>query len=215
MKLFLDTANLDEVRRAVSWGVIDGVTTNPRLVAREGQEFKSILLRLCEAVDGPVCAEVLADDLEGLLNEAREVASWHPRLVVKLVMSEPALQALQVLRDEGIRTEMTLLFSPNQALLAAKAGADYASLYVGRLDDAGHEGMEVVRETVEIIDRYGLNTEVIVASIRHPQHVTGAALAGAHIATVPFPVLQALIHHPLTEIGQQRFFADRKRTKRG
>lgn len=214
MKLFLDTANLDEIRRAGSWGAIDGVTTNPSLVAREGKDFRETIVRICESVEGPVSAEVVAVDVEGMLNEAREMATWHSNVVVKIPMGPAGMQAVRVLRKDGIRTNVTLCFSANQALLAAKAGADYASLFVGRLDDAGLDGMEVVRQTVAIFESYGFGSQVIVGSIRHPQHVTQAALAGAHVATLPFSVLEALFKHPFTDAGLKRFLDDWRAAQR-
>ncbi|ACX51233.1 transaldolase [Ammonifex degensii KC4] len=208
MKLFLDTANLEEIRTAVSWGVIQGVTTNPTLVAREGREFKSLIKEIAELVDGPVSAEVISTEAEGMIAEAEELSRLHPNVVIKIPITPEGLKAVKALKARGIRTNVTLIFSANQALLAALAGASYVSPFVGRLDDAGHDGIALVREIAEIFSLHGISTEIIAASIRHPLHVVAAARAGAHIATVPFRVLDQMVRHPLTDIGIERFLAD-------
>jgi len=212
MRLFLDTANIDEVRAAHRMGILSGVTTNPSLMAKEsGVTYRERVVEICETVDGPVSAECTARDLEGLLEEARQIASWHRHVVVKIPIDRQGLEAASILSREGIRINMTLVFSANQALLAALAGCTYVSPFIGRLDDAGHDGMEVVRQAVEIFDRYHLPAQVLAASIRLPTHVTRAALAGAHIATMPWSVLEAMVKHPLTDIGIERFLADSRK----
>ncbi len=208
MKIFLDTANMEQIREASSWGIVDGVTTNPSLIAREGRDFRETIKEICEVVDGPISAEVISLDAEGMIEEARELAKIHRNIVIKIPMTVEGLKAVKKLSSEGIRTNVTLVFSSNQALLAMKAGANYVSPFVGRLDDIGHDGMEIVGEILDMIDNYGFDTEVIVASIRHPRHVLEAALMGAHIATVPFPVLEKLVRHPLTDTGIERFLKD-------
>lgn len=212
MRLFLDTANIDEIREAARLGVISGVTTNPTLMAREqGVDYKDRVVEICEVVNGPVSAECLSRDVPGLIAEAKEVASWHPNVVVKIPIDAAGLEATSKLAREGVKVNMTLVFSANQALLAALAGAAYVSPFVGRLDDAGHDGMEVVRDAVEIIDRYRLPSQVIAASLRHPGHVIAAAKCGAPIATMPYQVFSAMLKHPLTDAGIERFLADARR----
>jgi len=208
MKLFLDTADVEEIRKGVALGVVSGVTTNPTLVARVRRPLPEVVKEICALVPGPVSAEVLASDAEGMVEEARHLASLAPNVVVKIPITEEGLRAVKVLSGEGIATNVTLVFSPNQALLAALAGATYVSPFVGRLDDVGHDGMEVVRTTVSIFRQYGFSTQVIAASIRHPMHVVAAAQAGAPIATVPFGVLMQMLRHPLTDAGIERFQAD-------
>lgn len=208
MKLFLDSANLEEIREAVSWGVIDGVTTNPTLVAREGAEFLPLLAQICRLTDGPVSAEVLSLKADEMVNEARQLAAVADNVVVKIPMTPEGLAAVSKLRKMGIRSNVTLVFSVNQALLAARAGAAYISPFVGRLDDLGHDGMELVSGIVKIFRAYGLESQVIAASIRHPRHVVEAAEAGADVATVPFKVLRQMFNHPLTDLGIERFLAD-------
>ena len=209
MRLFLDTANIDEIREAAKLGVISGVTTNPTLMAKEhGVEYKQRVVEICEVVKGPVSAECIARDVPGIIAEAREVAGWHPEVVVKIPIDAAGLEATSKLAGEGVKVNMTLVFSANQALLAALAGAAYVSPFVGRLDDAGHDGMEVVRDIVEMLDRYRLPSQVIAASLRHPRHVIASAKAGAHIATLPYKVLMAMLKHPLTDVGIERFLAD-------
>ena len=208
MKIFLDTANIDDIREANSWGIIDGVTTNPTLIAREGRKFEEVVREICEIVDGPISAEVVSLDAEGMVSEARELAKIHRNIVIKIPMTSEGLKAVKVLSKEGIKTNVTLVFQPSQALLAAKAGATYVSPFVGRLDDISNWGMDLVRTIVEIFRNYDFKTQVIVASVRNPTHVVEAALAGADIATVPFKVLKQLVNHPLTDIGIERFLKD-------
>jgi transaldolase len=208
MKLFLDTADVEEIRIAARWGVLDGVTTNPSLYAKVGGSYEDILKEVCSITSGPVSAEVIAEDVEGMLKEGRAFAKLAPNIVVKVAMSEPGLEAISRFADEGIKTNCTLIFSANQGLLAAKAGASLLSPFVGRLDDINQDGMEVIRELVSIVEIYGLDTEVLAASIRHPRHVTDAALAGCDIATLPFKVLQQMVHHPLTDRGIVQFEKD-------
>jgi transaldolase len=213
MKLFIDTANVAEISEAASWGILDGVTTNPSLVAKEGGSYRELIAEICGLLPGPVSAEVLAMDAEGMEREGRELAAIAENVVVKLPITKEGLKVCARFAEEGIPTNLTLCFSPAQALLVAKAGATYVSPFVGRLDDIGHDGMQLVREMVQIYDAYEFATQVLVASVRHPQHVVEAALAGADVATVPFKILEQLFHHPLTEIGIQRFLADFRATK--
>lgn len=209
MRIFLDTANIDQIRHAAKLGIISGVTTNPTLVAKEeAVDFKAAILEICSLIPGPVSAEVLSLEPEGMIEEARQLSSWAPNIVVKIPVSEAGLEAVSVLSRENIKTNLTLCFSVNQALLGALVGATYVSPFVGRLDDIGHQGMEVVAEAVEIFHRYALSTQVIAASLRHPLHIIAAAKAGAHIATVPYNVLMQMIRHPLTDIGITRFAED-------
>jgi transaldolase len=212
MRLFLDTADIDEIREAARTGVVSGVTTNPSLMAKSGgSDYRQQVVEICEIVKGPVSAECISRDVPGLLKEAREIAAWHVNVVVKIPINKEGLEATSALSKEGIKINMTLVFSANQALLAALAGATYVSPFVGRLDDAGHDGMEVVRDAVEIFDRYNLPAQVLAASLRHPRHVIAAAKAGAHIATMPYSVFSAMIKHPLTDVGIERFLADARR----
>lgn len=211
MKFFIDTANIDEIKKANELGMVDGVTTNPSLVAKEGREFKGLIKEICDIVDGPVSAEVVSLDAEGMVKEARELANLADNIVVKIPMLEEGLKAVKTLAQEEINTNVTLCFSPIQALMAAKAGAAYISPFVGRLDDISHIGMELVEEIITIYDNYGFETEVIVASVRNPTHVLDAALMGADIATIPFKVIQQLTKHPLTDIGVEKFLADWKK----
>jgi transaldolase len=208
MKLFLDTADIEEIRTAARWGVLDGVTTNPTLYAKVGGSYEEILKEVCTITPGPVSAEVIADDVDGMLREGRAFAKLAPNIVVKVPMSETGLEAISRFADEGIKTNCTLIFSANQGLLAAKAGASLLSPFVGRLDDINQDGMDVIRELVSIVEIHELDTEVLAASIRHPRHVTDAALAGCHVATLPFKVLQQLVHHPLTDKGIVQFQKD-------
>jgi transaldolase len=209
MKLFLDTAEIDEIRTAARWGVIDGVTTNPTLYFKAGGgSYDDMLKEICSITSGPVSAEVVADDVEGMLAEGRHFASLAPNIYVKVAMSENGLEAISRMRAEGIRTNCTLIFTANQGLLAAKAGASLLSPFVGRLDDINEDGLIVIRELAEIVAIHELEAEVLAASIRHPRHVTESALAGAQIATLPFKVLQQMIHHPLTDKGIAQFKAD-------
>jgi len=214
MRIFLDTANIDEIRQAARLGVVSGVTTNPSLVAKEKKaDMRAVIQEISSIVDGPISAEVLSLEPEAMIREARNVSSWSPNVVVKIPMSVAGLEAVSVLSKEGIRTNLTLCFSVNQAILGAVAGATYVSSFVGRLDDIGHDGMQLVAEIVEVFDRYNdrLKTQVIAASIRHPLHVTAAAKAGAHIATIPYSVLMQMVKHPLTDIGITRFAEDWRR----
>jgi transaldolase len=208
MKLFLDTADLEEIRTVARWGVLDGVTTNPTLYAKVGGSYESILGEICSITSGPVSAEVIAEDVEGMLREGRAFSKIAPNIVVKVPMSETGLEAIAAFAEEGIRTNCTLIFSANQGLLAAKAGAYLLSPFVGRLDDINQEGMDVIRELAAIIEMHDIDSEVLAASIRHPRHVTDAALAGCHIATLPFKVFQQMVHHPLTDKGIVQFRAD-------
>lgn len=216
MKIFLDTAEIEEIRTAARWGVLDGVTTNPTLFERAsaGRSYESILREICTITDGPVSAEVVAADVEGMLREARAFAPIAPNIYVKIPMSEAGLEAISRLAQENIRTNCTLVFTANQGLLAAKAGASLISPFVGRLDDINEEGMEVVRHLVEIFALHDIDAEVLAASLRHPLHVTQAALAGAHIATLPFKVLEQMLHHPLTDKGIEQFRADWEKAQR-
>lgn len=210
MKFFLDTANLDEIKDAASYGVLDGVTTNPSLVANEGGQrgFKELVREICEIVNGPVSAEVISTDIERMLDEARELSQIHRHVVVKMPLTEDGIRATKKVSEEGIRVNVTLIFSPSQALLAAKAGAAYISPFVGRLDDISNIGMDIVREIVGIYKNYAYPTEVLVASVRHPVHVVEAAKTGAHIVTMPYRVFKQLVKHPLTDIGLERFLSD-------
>jgi transaldolase len=208
MKIFLDTAEIEEIRTAARWGVLDGVTTNPSLYAKVGGSYDAILQEICKITSGPVSAEVISDDVEGMLEEGRHFAKLAPNIVVKVAMSENGLEAISRFADEGIKTNCTLIFSTNQGLLAAKAGASLVSPFVGRLDDINQDGMVVIRELAEIFSLYDIDTEVLAASIRNPLHMTQAALAGAHIATLPFKILQQMVHHPLTDKGIVQFKKD-------
>ncbi len=211
MKFFIDTANVEEIRRTNDLGLLDGVTTNPTLVSKEGREFKGLIKEICSIVDGPVNAEVVSTDAEGMINEARDLVKLADNIVVKIPLIEEGLKAVKILAAEGIKTNVTLCFSPTQALMAAKAGAAYVSPFVGRLDDISSTGMDLVEQMITIYDNYGFDTEIIVASIRNPTHVVDAALMGADIATIPYKVIQQLIKHPLTDIGLEKFLADWKK----
>lgn len=215
MKLFIDTANVEEIRHANELGVICGVTTNPSLIAREGKVFEDVIREITSIVDGPISAEVVADDAAGMILEARKLASIHPNIVIKIPITEEGLKAVHALSLEGIRTNVTLIFSPAQALLAAKAGASYVSPFIGRLDDISDNGISVIDDIAEIFRIHGIKTEIIAASIRGPQDVTDAAKHGAHIATVPYKVLLQMTHHPLTDIGIKRFMEDWNRAFAG
>jgi transaldolase len=208
MKIFLDTADIEEIRTAARWGVLDGVTTNPTLYAKVGGSYEEILQEVCRITSGPVSAEVVAEDVEGMLREGRAFAKLAPNIVVKVPMSEEGLEAISRFADEGIKTNCTLIFTANQGLLAAKAGASLISPFVGRLDDINQDGMIVIRELAEIFAIHEIEAEILSASIRHPLHVTQSALAGAHIATVPFKVLQQMVRHPLTDKGITTFRSD-------
>lgn len=208
MKLFIDTANIDEIKEINEWGVICGVTTNPSLIAKEGRVFEEVVKEIADIVDGPISAEVISLDKEGMLKEARELAKIHPNIIIKLPMTKEGLKAVKVLTDEKIKTNVTLVFSANQALLAARAGATYVSPFVGRLDDIGNEGMDIIEDIYQIFALHNINSEIIAASIRHPIHVLDAAKAGAHISTIPYKVFVQMLGHPLTDIGIDKFLKD-------
>jgi len=212
MRIFLDTANIDQIRQAAKLGVISGVTTNPSLVSQEGKaDYQAAIKELCSIITGPISAEVLAEEVESMIEQARDISTWAPNIVIKIPATTTGLEATSILARDKIKVNFTLCFSLNQALLGALAGATYVSLFVGRLDDAGHDGMQVVKDIVEVYDHYKLSTQVIAASIRHPLHCVAAAKAKAHIATVPYSVLMQMIRHPLTDIGVTRFLADWQR----
>lgn len=209
MKLFVDTGDVEEVKQAAEWGIVDGVTTNPSLIAKSGKGFKETVLKICDLLPGgEISAEVVATDYDTMLKEALEIASWHEQIVVKVPLIEPGISLVKTLSDKGIRTNVTLVFSVSQALLAAKAGATFISNFVGRVDDISDDGMDAVAATVAMVDTYGFASEVLVASVRHPLHVVQAVQAGAHIATMPMKIMQMLFKHPLTDIGLERFLAD-------
>ncbi len=208
MKFFLDTANLDELKKGAAWGVVDGVTTNPSLIAKEGIPLQEQIRKICEIVDGPISAEVISTDVEGMLREGREVAKLHQNIVVKCPLTRAGIQACSTLSKEGIRVNVTLCFSPSQAILAAKAGAWCVSPFVGRLDDIGLEGMTLIRDICKIYANYGYKTQVLAASLRSPLHVVQAAEAGSHIGTMPFKVLDQMFNHPLTDKGLDQFLKD-------
>lgn len=211
MKFFIDTANIDEIREVASLGILDGVTTNPSLVAKEGRDFHQVLREIVSLVDGPISAEVTAMDRDGMLRQGRELAKIHPNIVIKVPLTKEGLQACKVLRTEGTGVNVTLCFSASQALLAAKVDATFISPFVGRLDDVSHEGMDLIRQIRAIYDNYGFATQILAASIRHPLHVVESALAGADVATIPYKVLMQLYDHPLTDAGIERFLADWER----
>jgi transaldolase len=213
MKFFIDTANVGEIKQAAALGVLDGVTTNPSLVAKETGKFEDILKQICEIVDGPISAEVAAVDYEGMLREGRILAAIHKNIVVKVPCIKAGLQATKTLAEEGIGVNLTLVFSPTQALLAAKAGARFVSPFIGRLDDISEDGMNLIEQIVSIYDNYSFETEVLVASVRHPMHVVQAALIGADVCTMPFNVIDKLIQHPLTDLGLAKFLADWEKVK--
>lgn len=208
MKLFIDTANVDEIKEINSWGVIEGVTTNPSLIAKEGRVFENVVKEITEIVDGPISAEVISMKSEGMIKEGEELSKIHENIVIKIPMCAEGLKAVAALSKKGIRTNVTLIFSANQALLAAKAGASYVSPFVGRLDDIGQEGIMLIEEVSEIFNIHGIETEIISASIRHPQHVLTSAKAGADIATVPYKVFKQMLGHPMTDIGIDKFLKD-------
>ena len=213
MKFFIDTANINEIKEAASLGILDGVTTNPSLVAKEGKDFRKLLDEILSIVDGPVSAEVISTDYNGILKEARELAKIHSNIVIKVPLIKEGLKAVKTLFDEKIKTNVTLCFSPSQALLAAKAGATYISPFVGRLDDVSHDGMELISQIVQIYKNYSFKTQVLVASIRHPLHLVEAALMGADVSTMPFSVIDRLFNHPLTDIGLDKFLSDWKKSQ--
>lgn len=214
MKLFLDTGDVDEVARAAEWGILDGVTTNPSLIAKSGKGFRETVTAICKLVPkGAISAEVVATEYDAMLREAGEIASWNSQIVVKVPMIRDGVRLVTTLAERGVRTNVTLVFSVTQALLAAKAGATFISNFVGRVDDISGDGMQAVAETIEMIEKYGFDSEVLVASVRHPQHVVEALRAGAHIATMPFKVMDQLFNHPLTDTGLERFIADFKNAR--
>lgn len=209
MKLFVDTGDIEEVRQAAEWGILDGVTTNPTLIAKSGKGFRETVLKICELVpEGDISAEVVATDYETMVKEATEIASWHPNIVVKVPLIEPGVRLVKTLTDREIRTNVTLVFSVSQALLAAKAGATYISNFVGRVDDMSDDGMNAVGDTVRMVQEYGFESEVLVASVRHPLHVVQAIQSGAHVSTMPLKIMQMLFKHPLTDSGLKRFLDD-------
>jgi transaldolase len=214
MKLFIDTANVEHIREIASWGILSGVTTNPSLIAKEGRRFEDVIKEITELVDGPISGEVNSMDAKGMIEEGKAIAKIHPNMIVKIPMNVEGLKAVKELTKLGIRTNVTLVFSVSQALLAATVGATYVSPFVGRLDDAGHDGIELIRQIREVFDIYGFATEIISASIRHPLHLRDSALAGAHIATVPYAVFKQAIQHPLTDKGIAAFIADYERSKK-
>jgi len=208
VKIFIDTANVDEIREAATLGILDGVTTNPSLIAREGKDFHSVLREIVSIVNGPISAEVTATDRDGMVDQGRELSRIHPNIVVKVPLTKDGLQTCKRLRSEGINVNVTLCFSASQALLAAKAEATYVSPFIGRLDDISHEGMDLIRQIRLIYDNYGYETEILAASIRHPMHLVEAAVAGCDIATMPYKVVMQLLKHPLTDVGMEKFLAD-------
>ncbi|MCK5226564.1 MAG: fructose-6-phosphate aldolase [Desulfobulbaceae bacterium] len=214
MKFFIDTANIDEIKEAVALGMVDGVTTNPSLIAKEKKPFEELLQEICEVVDGPISAEVVSLDAKGMVEEGRKLAALHSNIVIKVPIITEGLKAVKIFADEGIKTNVTLIFSSTQALMAAKAGATYVSPFVGRLDDISQPGMDLVSDIMTIYENYGYSTEVIVASIRSPMHVVETALIGADIATIPFKVIAQLAKHPLTDIGMEKFLADWKKRQK-
>ena len=214
MKFFIDTANVDEIREAHEMGMVDGVTTNPSLIAKEGRVFETVIKEICEIVDGPISAEVISLEADGMVAEARELAKIHKNIVIKVPMTVEGLKATRRLSQENIKTNVTLVFSPLQALMAAKAGASYVSPFVGRLDDVSHDGMQLIEQIVDIFNNYAFDTEIIVASVRNPLHVLDSALAGADIATIPFSVLKKLAAHPLTDKGIKAFLSDWEKAKK-
>jgi len=214
MKFFLDTANLAEIKEAAAWGILDGVTTNPSLVSKENMKFEDLIREICRVVPGPVSVECVSTRAEDMVQEARALARLAENVVIKIPISIEGVKATKVLAGEGVKVNTTLIFSPSQALLAAKAGTRFVSPFIGRLDDISHHGMELIDQIMTIYDNYGFDTEVIVASIRHPRHVVEAALIGAHIATIPFSVLEKLVEHPLTDIGLEKFLKDWGKVKK-
>ena len=211
MKFFIDTANINEIREAASLGILDGVTTNPSLVAKEGRNFRELLDEIVKIVDGPISAEVVSTDYNGIIKEANELAKIHKNIVIKVPLIKEGLKAVKTLSEDGIKTNVTLCFSASQALMAAKAGATYISPFVGRLDDISTDGMALIYDIVQIYENYGFPTQVLVASIRHPLHLVEAAKMGAHVATMPFAVINKLFNHPLTDIGLEKFLSDWKK----
>ena len=213
MKIFLDTANLDEIRAGAALGIVDGITTNPSLVAKEGKDFKTLVAEICEIIPGPVSAEVVSRDCDGMVNEARQLSAIAENIIVKLPTIIQGVKALKICAEEGIKTNLTLVFQPLQALVVAKAGATFCSPFLGRLDDIGHDGMALIDEIRTIYDNYGFATQILAASLRHPLHVVQAAKSGADIGTMPFKVFDRLLSHPLTDIGLEKFLSDWQRLK--
>ncbi len=208
MRIFIDSANIGEIQEIKAMGFLDGVTTNPTLVAKEGRDYHQVIKEICELVEGPVSAEVISLEYQGMMNEARQLSGIHPNVVIKVPITEVGLRVISSLAKDGIKTNATLIFSSNQAILAARAGAAYVSPFIGRIDDISYDGVALLTDLIEIMDQYLLDTEVIAASIRHPLHVTAAARAGSHIATVPFTVFKQIIRHPLTDAGTEKFLND-------
>ena len=214
MRIFLDTANIDQIRQAAKLGIISGVTTNPSLVSKEGTaDYQAVIKEICSIIPGPISTEVLVEEAQAMVEQARHISTWAPNVAIKIPATAAGLEAISALAEDKIKVNFTLCFSLNQALLGALAGATYVSIFVGRMDDAGHDGMQVVKDIVEVFKHYGLSTQVIAASIRHPQHCVAAARAGAHIATVPYHVLMQMIQHPFTDVGVARFLADWQRLR--
>lgn len=208
MKIFIDTANVEEIKRVAEWGILDGVTTNPSLIAKEGRDLKEVIEEICSIVDGPISAEVMSLESKKMVEEARELVKLHKNVVIKIPMCEEGLKAVAILAKERIKTNVTLIFSAQQALLAAKAGASFVSPFLGRLDDIGNEGITIISDIADIFDIYGIETEIISASVRHPIHVLECAKAGSDIATIPYKVLVQMLKHPLTDIGIEKFIED-------
>lgn len=208
MKIFIDSANIEEIKKATSWGAIDGATTNPTLIAKEGRDFKQTVIEICKIVNGPVSAEVMSTEADEMVEEAKKLSRWHKHVVVKIPCTAEGLKAARILEEHKIRTNVTLVFSPNQVLLAAKAGASYISPFVGRLDDAGEDGLSMISESLRIIDNYKFKSQIIVASVRSPLTVQRAAAIGAHVSTVPFKILEQMFKHPLTDAGIKKFQQD-------
>ena len=208
MKIFLDTANVEQIREINSYGILDGVTTNPTLIAKEGRDFAQVVKEICNIVDGPVSAEVVSEKAEDMVPEAEKLCKIHMNVIIKIPMTGEGLKAARICREKGIKTNVTLVFSPTQALLAAKAGATYVSPFVGRVDDISHYGMDIVEQILAVYENYGFDTQVIVASVRNPLHVLEAAMMGAHVSTIPYNVLKQMLKHPLTDIGIDKFLVD-------
>jgi transaldolase len=208
MKFFIDTANVAEIKEINDWGVLDGVTTNPSLIAKEGRDFKEVIKEISSIVNGPISAEVVSMDHEGMVAEAEDLVPIHENIVIKVPMTDEGLKAVKILSSKGVKTNVTLVFSANQALLAAKAGASFVSPFIGRLDDISNPGMDIVSDIAQIFTMYGIETEIITASVRHPMHVIDSAKMGAHIATVPYSVFKQMVKHPLTDIGIEKFLKD-------
>ncbi len=213
MKLFIDSANVEHIREISSWGILAGVTTNPSLIAREGRDFKQVITEITQLVDGPISAEVIGETSEKMVEEAEELAKIHMNVIIKIPMTGEGLKAVNILRNKGIKTNVTLVFSTAQALLAARAGANFVSPFVGRLDDVAHDGIKLISDIAHIFKIYNIDTEIIAASIRHSPHVVNAAMSGADIATIPYDVLKQMLIHPLTDLGIERFLADWEKSK--